>query len=101
VRTPAVIVSGNPIDGFSFYGPFLNASEANNWGDSEMNANSEWWVSDMTPQEKRRKGNGVTVGISGGVLQDCEVEVNCHECGACVGIGEEGYELLDHDVLNK
>lgn len=93
---PAIVIAGNPRDGFSYYGPFLNTDEANEWADIELR-NEEWWVTETTPQLKRSKTfQGVKVIVKGGVVQDCEVDIACPECGAQVGC-DEGYVLEDHD----
>jgi hypothetical protein len=39
----SIVVSGNPADGFSFYGPFPGAAEGNVWAD-RTRRNAEWWV---------------------------------------------------------
>lgn len=95
---PAVVVVGNPCDGFRFFGPFFSCEEANDWADVEMR-NDEWWVSSMTPQKKRKASfSGVQVEIEGGVLQSCEVELQCSECGAVTH--GDGYTLKDRDIDN-
>lgn len=39
-----IIVSGNPADGFDFFGPFTDASEANEWADGAPVLQGEaWW----------------------------------------------------------
>lgn len=51
----------------------------------------------MTPQKKRQVSfSGIEVEIEGGVLQSCEAELQCSECGA-VACGD-GYLLKDRDV---
>lgn len=97
---PALVITGNPIDGFSYHGPFRNSEEANDWADDELRG-EEWWVAHMTPQTKRRKTfRGLKVQIQGGVLQDCDVHLPCAECGALV-VCDEGYVLEDQDVDDK
>lgn len=40
-----VVVSGNPIDGFSILGPFLDSDDANNWA---QDLDCDWWVTKLT-----------------------------------------------------
>jgi len=46
----AIVIVGNPVDGFTFYGPFLGVTEANNWADLESGnahgviGNEPWFV---------------------------------------------------------
>lgn len=40
-----IIVAGNVADGFTHYGPFIDAESANEWGDHGLdNCGSEWVV---------------------------------------------------------
>lgn len=41
---PAIVVTGNPIDGFQFCGPFASHSEATEYGD---NLEPDWWVAPL------------------------------------------------------
>ncbi len=37
-----IVIAGNPVDGFSFYGPYSTHDEACEWG--ERANGEEWWV---------------------------------------------------------
>ena len=47
---PACVVAGNPVDGFTIYGPFATADEANEWADGTK-FDDPWWVTDLMRQE--------------------------------------------------
>ena len=38
-----VIIVGNPCDGMSFYGPFEDGNEANEYADERF-SKEDWWV---------------------------------------------------------
>lgn len=37
-----ILISGNPVDGFSYYGPFLSSESAINFGDRIFDG--DWWI---------------------------------------------------------
>lgn len=39
-----VALLGNPIDGYTIWGPFLDAEDAQKWADEQKD---EWWVYDL------------------------------------------------------
>ena len=43
-----VIITGNPIDGLNFFGPFANRDDAIRWGENH-NKEADWWLADVTP----------------------------------------------------
>jgi len=43
---PSIVITGNPVDGLFFYGPFKTAEDANEWADAEQ-SDKEWWVSHL------------------------------------------------------
>lgn len=45
----ALIISGNPADGFVFVGPFEDREEAIQWAEEARyaNAHESWWVADL------------------------------------------------------
>lgn len=45
-----IVVCGNPIDGFEYYGPFDDESIAERWGREGDDGANEWWVAHLTPQ---------------------------------------------------
>jgi len=49
-----IIISGNPVDGFFYYGPFEDAEQALEYADAEYSIrNSEYWVTELTPPEEQ------------------------------------------------
>ncbi len=47
---PVIIAYGNPVDGFTFEGPFSSRDAAIEYGDS---VDTEWWVANLdAPEEK-------------------------------------------------
>ena len=41
-----IVVTGNPVDGFAFYGPFKTAEHANEEAD-EAFRHEEWWIAPL------------------------------------------------------
>ena len=46
----AIVITGNPGDGFVYYGPFDDAEQANAWAEDELR-NAEWWVIELLNPE--------------------------------------------------
>jgi hypothetical protein len=45
-----IVVSGNPVDGVTFFGPFSDAEVADDWAvDYLNNTGGDWWVSSVKP----------------------------------------------------
>lgn len=42
----AIVITGNPVDGLTFLGPFQDAATANEWADL-MDVEPEWWVATL------------------------------------------------------
>jgi hypothetical protein len=42
-----LIITGNPVDGLRFIGPFDSAEEANQHADDLMASYEEWWTAEM------------------------------------------------------
>ena len=42
----SIVITGNPVDGLFFYGPFKTAEDANEWADAEQ-SDQEWWVAPL------------------------------------------------------
>jgi hypothetical protein len=42
-----IVVSGNPITGFWFTGPFSGEDIAAKWAESFYDSNYDWWISDL------------------------------------------------------
>jgi hypothetical protein len=45
-ETPHIIVTGNPVDGFRYIGPFGNAEEAVEWAE-HVDLEPDWWVAEV------------------------------------------------------
>ena len=51
----AIIVVGDPVFGFLFYGPFGSQAEAREWqmdNSKELDAGSDWWVAPLEHWEE-------------------------------------------------
>jgi hypothetical protein len=81
-----IVVIGNPVDGFSFFGPFESFEDAEWFGDR---VDGEWWITDLTPlssslqRELRAPRFNVT-------RTEWPEDVECDECGrndvvGCIG----------------
>ena len=44
-----IVIVGNPVDGFSFYGSFDTESEATDWAGDEYGSMNDWWVAEVIP----------------------------------------------------
>lgn len=40
-----ILITGNPVDGLEFFGPFDEAEEATEF--AEINAEADWWVAEV------------------------------------------------------
>lgn len=47
--TKVIMVKGNPVDGFSFIGPYDSRAIATAAGDS---VDTEWWIADLVPHDE-------------------------------------------------
>lgn len=46
----AIIITGNPVDGFDVSGPFATSMDAIDWAEDHFdNIRESWWVSKLTP----------------------------------------------------
>ncbi|QWY83553.1 hypothetical protein [Rhizobium phage RHph_X2_28B] len=43
-----IIISGNPVDGFTFIGPFDSADEATQYTESNSKDLYDWWLAPLT-----------------------------------------------------
>jgi hypothetical protein len=56
-----IVVSGNPVDGLWFTGPFSGAEVAAEWAESHYNPPYDWWIADMeSPSYDKRPDHSVT-----------------------------------------
>lgn len=46
-----IVVTGNPVDGFTFYGTFRTANEAGDWAADEL-SKEEWWTASLTDPDQ-------------------------------------------------
>jgi hypothetical protein len=60
----SLVISGDPVTGFSFFGPFAEVSEAVAWSQLEL-AGAAWWVTPLV-RPKGGIGNGLGAGRSVG-----------------------------------
>ena len=44
-----LVIFGNPVDGFRFYGPFKGVDEAIKWAENQGSA--DWWLGEVTEPE--------------------------------------------------
>jgi len=42
-----IVITGNPVDGLFFYGPFLDANDAGDWAEREHDG-QEWWTAHLS-----------------------------------------------------
>ncbi len=42
-----IIVTGNPVDGLEFYGPFPTANDATEFANTDVHLPEEWWVAPL------------------------------------------------------
>jgi len=54
IEKPHIIVTGNPIDGLHFIGPFESAAEAT---DAAATFVGDWWIAPLEPEETIYKNN--------------------------------------------
>lgn len=45
-----IVITGNPVDGLFFYGPFATADEATEWAEVQQDG-MEWWIAPLASQE--------------------------------------------------
>lgn len=51
LERPWIVISGNPRNGFEYYGPFLDADHAIKFAEMHISAEYNWWVDQL--QEPR------------------------------------------------
>jgi hypothetical protein len=44
-----ILIVGNPMDGFSYFGPFESVEDAIEYGEKNF-AEDEWWVSELNKE---------------------------------------------------
>lgn len=48
-----ILVTGNPVDGFQFVGPFEDSDDAVRYAEDEEHRDTEWWLGDLESPEER------------------------------------------------
>lgn len=43
-----IIITGNPVDGLAFCGPFASVDDAIHYADT-VHHGDEWWIAELTP----------------------------------------------------
>jgi hypothetical protein len=47
-----LIVRGNPVIGFTYWGPFDDSADAVAWADENITVEYDWWLTELeTPKE--------------------------------------------------
>ena len=46
---PHIVITGNPVDGFIFYGPFKSSEDAIDYGENDVFG--EWWIAEIEEPE--------------------------------------------------
>lgn len=44
-----IVIVGNPVDGFSYYGPFEDRETAIKYAERNFRNSGDWWVHDLMP----------------------------------------------------
>lgn len=44
-----IVIMGDPVDGFAYFGPFPDADSAVEWGNT--NGDSDWWITSLHDPE--------------------------------------------------
>ena len=44
-----IVITGNPVDGFTYTGPFDTFDEAHCWA-TEFQTGDDWWIARLRPQ---------------------------------------------------
>lgn len=63
-----VVMIGNPVDGFTIYGPFKTGEDAILWAQDEVE--TDWWIAKVFPPYEDRENDGVTDRGSKQELED-------------------------------
>jgi hypothetical protein len=51
-----IVINGNPINGYTYYGTFDNAQDANYWGHSNFDE-SGFYITEITQPEEHENDN--------------------------------------------
>ena len=47
-----IVVTGNPVDGFNYIGPFKTADDAIEWADAKSDLEGDWWIAALEAQSE-------------------------------------------------
>lgn len=42
-----IIITGNPVDGFEYIGPFNTSEDALRWADKDAHIEGDWWLAHL------------------------------------------------------
>lgn len=42
-----IVITGNPVDGFTYHGPFADFDAASDWTEGESAADCDWWIAPL------------------------------------------------------
>lgn len=45
-----IVVSGNPVDGFYFFGPFKTGEDAIEWAERSRDGRTDWWIAPLAAE---------------------------------------------------
>lgn len=48
-----IIITGNPVNGFTYYGTFSSVDEATDW--AGLNLGGDWWVAELNKPEATKE----------------------------------------------
>jgi hypothetical protein len=46
-----IVITGNPMSGFTYYGPFANRAVAHAWANDILGAN-DWWIAPLSDMDE-------------------------------------------------
>ncbi|WP_310530753.1 hypothetical protein [Novosphingobium sp.] len=49
LSSPHIVIIGNPVDGFTHYGPFADWEAATDWVESLSDC--DWWIAPLEPAD--------------------------------------------------
>lgn len=51
-----IVITGNPVDGFQYYGRFSDEPAAIDWADENL-SEEDWWIAELINPDGRYKNN--------------------------------------------
>ncbi len=46
-----IVIAGDPVNGFTYHGPFKDEDEAYSWFEMHTADYEDWWVAPLNPKE--------------------------------------------------